>query len=102
MIASKPEVKGEGKFLPPIYVRRVDNYVRFYCPGCGYDHHIDSTIFGWNGNLSAPSFDRSIIVRKDNNVICHMIIRNAIIYYQSDCLHALKSSTISMTPIKIS
>lgn len=47
--------------------KKLDELIRFYCPGCKTHHHIQhgSDIgpnWGWNGSLERPTFSPSVLV----------------------------------------
>lgn len=49
--------------------KQLDELVRFYCPGCKTNHHIQhgsdrGPNWGWNGSLERPTFTPSVLVTK--------------------------------------
>lgn len=106
-----------GRFL-----RRTERGYEFWCPGCGEGHHVTVNP-GWtfDGNLEAPTFDHSVLVRSghfserfsgqcwctynaenpDNPSRfrcrrCHSFVRAGQIQFLGDCSHALAGQTVPL------
>lgn len=107
----------------------------FRCPGCGYTHaisvaaqHASGKNWGFNGDVSRPTFTPSILVRsghyakQDASVeggcwcvynrehqddqsgfecgICHSFVTDGRIQFLSDCTHALAGQTVDLPEIE--
>jgi len=82
----------------------------FLCPGCQQGHKIDTApdggvsgrpIWSWNGDLDAPTFAPSLLVRwteGEQHVarICHSFVQGGRIQFLSDCSHALAGQTVDL------
>lgn len=79
----------------------------FYCPGCKCDHGIWTTQTEFNNpvwnismNLDSPSVDPSLMIDKDTDTQCHLIIKEGKIHYCDDCRHELAGQTVEMENIE--
>lgn len=81
-----------------------DDTVWFECPGCEIHHRIahgpgDGPRWTWNGNVDAPTFQPSILVRYpwgDKQVVCHSFVTDGRIQFLDDCTHALAGQTVDL------
>ena len=94
--------------------KQLNELIRFSCPGCKRDHHIQhgSDIgpnWGWNGNLERPTFTPSVLVTypgpdagKDGAppAVCHSFVTDGRIQFLGDCTHELASQTVDLPPIE--
>ena len=70
----------------------------FWCEGCGYCHHVDTTRWKWNGSLSKPTVTPSLLLHEGtSHPRCHLFITDGQIRYLNDCGHDLAGQTVSMT-----
>ena len=79
------------------------NLFIFWCQGCGYCHHIDTSPGWWtfNGDTVRPTVSPSLLVNKEqagDHPRCHIFIRDGQIKYLSDCTHELAGQTVAMIP----
>lgn len=93
--------------------KKLDELIRFYCPGCRTHHHIqhDSDMgpnWGWNGSLEKPTFTPSVLVTypgsdagKDGAppAVCHSFVTDGRIQYLGDCTHAMAGQTVDLPPL---
>lgn len=100
----------------------------FRCPGCDEVHNVQTgegpgTRWGFNGDLSAPTFTPSILVRSGHFVgnktpggcwcdyeerfgdkprfacrVCHSFVTDGRIQFLDDCTHALAGQTVALPP----
>lgn len=90
------------------YLFHEDQYVVFYCPGCGHEHNVPvspstgyETLWEFNGDLERPTITPSILNHaEDLELGCHLVIEGGVIHYASDCDHALAGQAVDMQPIK--
>lgn len=69
----------------------------FHCPGCENAHPIEVPHWTWNGSMTEPTFDPSLLCNKDTpESRCHSFIRDGKIQFLSDCHHALKDTTVEI------
>ena len=76
----------------------------FECPGCGIAHGISHGAgvgprWGWNGNLDAPTFTPSILVRytwSGGPRVCHSFVTGGRIQFLEDCTHHLAGQTVDL------
>jgi hypothetical protein len=70
-------------------------YLQFHCPGCGFDHAVDSK-WTWNGSVEKPSFQPS--VKYDGSKgICHFYVTDGKIQFCTDCTaHKLGGQTVDL------
>lgn len=81
----------------------------FECPGCGEWHRVRvkgmEPCWGFNGSLTAPTFNPSILVRgKKYNAetkahepyVCHSFVREGRIQFLNDCTHKLAGQTVDL------
>jgi hypothetical protein len=80
----------------------------FKCPGCGYHHtpwteaFEDQSVWGFNGDVDAPTFTPSILFRTGNSqgpVVCHSFVTDGKIQFLSDCTHNLAGKTVELPEI---
>lgn len=93
------------------YVEKT-NLVEFMCPACQIKHQIPVNkekfrppFWGWNENLSAPTFTPSIKVTHyrapggewtDKETICHSFVTDGKISFCGDCTHEMKDVTVEL------
>lgn len=80
-----------------------EHLLLFWCPGCGYGHHLDTRRWTWNGDMNKPTASPSLLVNKEelgDSPRCHFFIREGRLQYLGDCTHKLAGQTIEMTPWK--
>lgn len=94
----------------------------FWCPGCDEAHVIVPTIWAWDGNVEAPTFSPSVLVRSGHHIdgkhpcwcdynrehadapapfkcsVCHSFVRAGRIEFLSDCTHAMAGQTVPLPP----
>lgn len=75
----------------------------FWCPGCGYGHHLKTGPGGWtwNGDMVRPTAAPSLLVNKarsGGNPRCHFFIRDGRLDYCGDSTHALAGQCVPMVP----
>lgn len=75
--------------------------VGFWCPGCDNVHAISvapaPSPWEWDGNVEAPTFSPSILVRGGSeNTTCHSFVKAGQIQFLSDCTHALVGQTVPL------
>lgn len=77
----------------------------FRCPGC--DNRVHSIHYGrpgdwgFNGNVDAPTFTPSVLVRhpwgpEQIQVVCHSFVVDGKIQFLGDCTHALKGKHVDL------
>lgn len=78
----------------------------FPCPGCGTWHVIPtvgSRAWGFNGDVNNPTFTPSILDKRklygQQDMICHMFVKNGQIEFLEDCTHDLKGRTVTMSDL---
>ena len=108
------------------YTHQGSDIVRGYtfeCPGCGMSHAVQTNDpggynWGFNGNVDAPTFSPSLLVRgtqtltdeeverllrtekiEPKPLVCHSLIREGRIEFLSDCTHALAGKTVDMAEV---
>lgn len=77
----------------------------YYCPGCR-SHHVVHTLsknrcnaqWGFNGNLSRPTFTPSVKSTAGAKV-CHHYVTNGQIHFLQDCTHELAGQVVDMNNI---
>lgn len=92
--------------LSPKLLKMGDS-IYFHCPGCNTLHPYriqgDPTrgpIWGYNGNVEAPTFTPSLLVNNSRpESRCHLYVTDGRIQYLGDCFHNLKNTTIDMVDI---
>lgn len=86
----------------------------FECPGCGCAHFA-SDKWTFNGNVNAPTFRPSILVRYKRPItdeeanrimagekldipdcVCHSFVTDGKIQFLGDCTHELKGQTVDL------
>ncbi|WDA11684.1 DUF6527 family protein [Paracoccus marcusii] len=86
--------------------------VGFMCPGCNGMHAITvegPNSWGFNGNVDAPTFTPSILVRcgsavdpsfidepGDPPTVCHSFVSDGQIQFLADCTHQLAGQTVPL------
>jgi hypothetical protein len=100
----------------------------FWCPGCNTAHGVvvdGSRGWSWDGNVEAPSFSPSVLVRSGHYCsnykpgdscwctynaahperpskftcsVCHSFVKNGQIQFLGDCTHALAGQTVPLPP----
>ncbi len=99
--------------------------VAFWCPACDDPHAITVNQPGswtWDGNVDAPTFSPSLLLRSGHYVpghnglscwctynkehpnapapfvcsICHSFVRNGMIQFLGDCTHKLAGQTVEI------
>ena len=76
----------------------------FDCPGCGIGHSFrvegNGPKWRFNGDVDAPTFDPSLLVRWGKNsieeVVCHSFVRDGKMQFLGDCTHGLAGQTIEL------
>lgn len=102
----------------------------FKCPGCHQEHHVNTNVppnyhwahgynWGFNGNVDAPTFTPSILIKTGHYVdgkhpcwcdynkehpddpgpkcsVCHSFVRDGKIQFLNDCTHELAGQTIEL------
>jgi len=87
----------------------------FECPGCRESHEFNVTpgsngvgsqlpVWNFNGNLDAPTFTPSLLVRWDFGVkrepkVCHSFVTDGMIQFLSDCTHHLAGQTVLLADV---
>lgn len=79
-------------------LRMVDGkpgHLLHYCPACECGHVIDihaisrdGRVLGWCGDFQRPSIGEPVRHEKDGEV-CEYALRGGVLYYLSNCTHAL-------------
>ena len=97
---------GEIRRLSRVLALADGDSLFFECPGCDMPHSIRHGVgggprWGWNGNVDAPTFTPSILVRyhwgtERKEVICHSFVTDGRIQFLNDCTHALAGQTIDI------
>jgi hypothetical protein len=81
--------------------------IAFWCPGCGESHAVCTRgdpalrpVWGWDGNIAAPTITPSIKVTKGHGHkppdVCHSFVRAGSIQFLGDCTHALAGNTVPL------
>lgn len=69
----------------------------FQCPGCGNYHPVEVPRWDWNGSMTAPTFNPSLLCNKDHPPSrCHSFIRDGKIQFLNDCFHDLRGQTVEI------
>ena len=89
-------------------VSDIANLLLFWCPGCGYAHHLQIApgpanypCWTWNGSFTTPTASPSLLINKDKrggSPRCHLFIKSGKIQFLNDCTHPLAGQTVPMTP----
>ena len=75
----------------------------FWCPGCKCGHYVrlgatkqdpQGPIWQWNQNKEKPTFNPS--VKTKGVILCHLLIKDGMIQFCSDCQHKLAGQTVPM------
>ena len=90
--------------LSPILRLATGNRLIFWCPGCRMAHMIqfgegDGPRWTWNQNAERPTFQPSILVRRNygedqHPQVCHSFVTDGRIQFLGDCTHALAGQTV--------
>lgn len=101
--------------------------VNFWCPGCKSINSVTTSPagWGWNGNLEAPTFTPSILLKSGhyaggaaaerghcycnyeertgkkpsfNCAVCHSFVTDGRIQFLDDCTHELAGQTVELPP----
>lgn len=83
-------------------------YIYFQCPGCHYEHKMDTSRWKFDGNYEEPTFTPSINFTCTYNqetdtyepVRCHSFVRSGKIEFLGDCTHSKKSTTVELNLIE--
>lgn len=98
------------------FLRRVDGGYFFHCPGCATFHIVavekplaNGAQWSFNGDLNAPTFSPSILVKTceavipsfvrepgDPPAVCHSFVRAGRIEFCGDSSHALAGQTVPL------
>ena len=82
-----------------------------WCPGCDYQHrfviadedgHVPpGPVWGWDGNLEAPTFEGSLLVYEapEHHPRCHSFVRAGRWEFLGDSGHHLAGQTVPMVPL---
>jgi hypothetical protein len=78
-----------------------DEYVFFYCPACKDAHMVriagPCSNWGFNGDKENPTFIPSVrLSASPTKPMCHSVITNGMIAFQSDSGHELAGQTIPL------
>jgi len=84
-------------------IRLIDATVLFFCPGCGFEHALDSR-WSFDGNLEFPTISPSVNCAfgpfPDGSLQrCHSFVRDGMIQFLPDSTHALAGQTVALPPI---
>ena len=78
----------------------------FFCPGCKIGHGVwlsrrsqNGSIWTYNGDKDKPTIHPSVLVRLDENKICHSFVKEGKIQFLSDCTHSLANQTVELPEI---
>jgi hypothetical protein len=77
-------------------VARIDGrpeYI-FFCPGCNHGHIIIDNL-PLTDDLNNPTFSISVLI-KENDTVCHSIIKNGQIEYSVDTTHKYAGQLVDM------
>lgn len=87
--------------LQPVTKSEPTGYLMF-CPACETHHFFRVPGWYFNGDMEAPTFSPSIIVRggpaldDGSDRVCHSFVRNGKIEYLADCTHAMAGQTVEI------
>lgn len=90
----------------PVLRRIRGTYVyAFRCPGCCKTHSFRTLAtlrphqqWDWNGSLSAPTVNPSILYEAEEGRRCHLFLTNGKVKFLGDCWHPLAGQTVPMIP----
>lgn len=92
--------------LSPILRLASGSHLIFWCPGCDMPHMIgfgegDGPRWSWNGNAERPTFQPSVLVRRNygedqHSEVCHSFVTDGQIQFLGDCTHALAGQTVPL------
>lgn len=70
----------------------------FWCPGCDSAHRFDTPMWGFNGDLKAPTFSPSLLNTRPTGhpKRCHLYLQGGRIRFLADCDHDLAGQTVDM------
>lgn len=72
-------------------------YFMFWCPGCDCAHGVEVPRWQWNGSMTAPTFNPSLLCNKDHpESRCHSFVRDGYMVFLQDCHHNLKDKTVEI------
>lgn len=77
----------------------IEGKLMFFCPGCGYEHFVNTNRNGhvFNGDFDKPTFTPSVLVHGQHR--CHSFITEGKIKYLNDCSHQLAGQTITLPEV---
>ena len=95
------------KHNPRLWERRGETSGHFliWCPGCKCGHDIPTPRWGFDGNISSPTFTPSVRLyvtdpeTKKETTICHFNVTGGKLVLHGDCQHEMKGQTIEMADI---
>jgi len=74
-----------------------ERHFGFHCPGCACDHLVPTPRWTWNGDMTRPSFNPSLLIFKDDPTLrCHSFITDGRIMFLTDCHHKLAGQTVEL------
>jgi len=90
--------------LSRVLAKSEEDRLFFECPGCLMVHGISrgpgpGPRWGWNGNVDAPTFTPSVLVRyrwSDGDRVCHSFVTDGRIQFLGDCTHSLAGQTVEL------
>ena len=100
----------EGNTNPVAVLRDItENGVEYqslfiWCPGCDCLHGLPVNTtektpqWTFNGNLSAPTLEPSILTRM-GDMVCHSYLRNGIWQFLGDSTHSLSGQNVQTPPL---
>lgn len=56
-------------------------------------------IWGFDGNLDAPTIAGSVLTHGGNGFVCHAFVRDGLWEFLGDCTHPLAGQIVSMVPL---
>lgn len=75
----------------------------FWCEGCEQYHgiqlnqNLNLPFWSWDGNNDYPTFTPSMIIKWNDQVLCHFLIKNGMIQYSEDSQHMFAGLTIPLS-----
>lgn len=82
-----------------------EKFVRYWCPGCKYEHAVEAVRWNWNGSFDAPTLSPSVkhyyTITDSGDVVttCHYHIRGGVIEFCNDCKHDLKGKKVPLQDV---
>lgn len=83
-----------------------------WCPACDDLHRFIITnedgstpsgpVWGWDGNLEAPTFEGSMLVRggpQGTDFVCHSFLKEGVWEFLGDCTHDKANQQVAMVPL---